>query len=66
MGDVALFVEAVAVDAEDVGAAAAAEAVFGDFEDSFAVGFGALLFVDVELGADVDCMEDGLFAGEVA
>ena len=62
----ALFEESGLGHAEDVGAAVAAEAVLGDFEDAFAEGFAALVLVDEEGAADVDGVEDGLFAGEVA
>ena len=62
----ALFVEAGAFHAEDVGAARAAEAILGDLEDAFAVGFAALVFVDEEAAADVDGVEDSLLPCEVA
>lgn len=62
----AFLVEAALADAEDVGFAARAEAVLGNFPDAFAVGFAAFVFVDVEFAAYVDGMEDCIFASEFA
>lgn len=61
-----LFVEARLIDAEDIGATGGTEAIFSNFEDTFAVGFAIFLFVDVEFASDVDGVEDCIFAGEVA
>ena len=64
--EAAPLVEAGRAHAEDVGLAAASEAVLGDFEDALSVSFAFFLVVDEQLTATVHGVEDGLLAGEVA
>lgn len=62
----AFLIEACFLHAEDEGFAVGAEAVLLDFEESFAVGFGVLLFVNEEVAMGIDGVFDLLFAGEVS
>jgi len=62
----AFLVETCFLHAEDEGFAVGTEAVLLDFEESFAVGFGVLLFVNEEVAVGIDGVFDLLLAGEVS